>query len=566
MVYGKNIAHAEVSIDYPGVRLKEVVRLESANYLFLYLDISAEAKAGRMDIQFTDGKQRFVQPYELRERNQKIGAQGFSPADVMYLITPDRFANADPKNDNLDSVKVDRSRSGARHGGDIRGIINKLDYIKDLGFTTIWLNPVLENRMPGGSYHGYAITDFYQVDPRFGSNEEYCELIDKAHDRGIKVVMDMIFNHCGSSHWWLKDFPSKDWLNHQDNFVQTTHFKWTLMDVHAPQSEKDILVNGWFTKGMPDLNQRNPHLARYLIQNSIWWIEYARIDGIRQDTHPYADYDFMCQWCKEVLEEYPDFNSVGEAWYPRGTASAWWQRGSKNNERDSHLKTVMDFDLTFTCEKAFVDECSSREGSEAGLFKLYEVIAQDFLFADPNNILIFLDNHDLGRFTRREEKDLNKFKQGLGFLLTTRGIPQIYYGTEILMSGTKGAGDGQIRADFPGGWEGDATNAFLESGSTPQQNEAFNYLRKLLHWRQQSEAVKHGSLIHYTPDRTGCYVYSRQTDQETVLVLMNGTDKEQTLQLDRFHEVIKGKIAGKDVISGQTIQLGDALSIPARGI
>ena len=566
MVYGKNIAHTEVSIDYPGVRLKEVVRLESANYLFLYLDISAEAKAGSMNIQFTDGKQRFVQSYELRERNQKVGAQGFSPADVMYLITPDRFANADPKNDNLDSVKVDRSRSGARHGGDIRGIINKLDYIKDLGFTTIWLNPVLENRMPGGSYHGYAITDFYQVDPRFGSNEEYCELIDKAHDRGIKVVMDMIFNHCGSSHWWLKDFPSKDWLNHQDNFVQTTHFKWTLMDVHAPQSEKDILVNGWFTKGMPDLNQRNPHLARYLIQNSIWWIEYARIDGIRQDTHPYADYDFMCQWCKEVLDEYPDFNIVGEAWYPRGTASAWWQRGSKNNERDSHLKTVMDFDLTFTCEKAFVDECSSREGSEAGLFKLYEVIAQDFLFADPNNILIFLDNHDLGRFTRREEKDLNKFKQGLGFLLTTRGIPQIYYGTEILMSGTKGAGDGQIRADFPGGWEGDATNAFLESGRTPQQNEAFNYLKKLLHWRQQSEAVKHGSLIHYTPDRTGCYVYSRQTDQETVLVLMNGTDKEQTLQLDRFHEVIKGKTAGKDVISGQTIQLGDALSIPARGI
>ncbi|MCI7007874.1 MAG: glycoside hydrolase family 13 protein [Parabacteroides sp.] len=566
MVYGKNIAHAEISIDYPGVRLKEVVRLESANYLFLYLDISEEAKAGSMNIQFTDGKQRFVQSYELRERNQKTGAQGFSPADVMYLITPDRFANADPKNDNLDSVKVDRSRSGARHGGDIRGIINKLDYIKDLGFTTIWLNPVLENRMPGGSYHGYAITDFYQVDPRFGSNEEYCELIDKAHDRGIKVVMDMIFNHCGSSHWWLKDFPSKDWLNHQDNFVQTTHFKWTLMDVHAPQSEKDILVNGWFTRGMPDLNQRNPHLARYLIQNSIWWIEYARIDGIRQDTHPYADYDFMCQWCKEVLEEYPDFNIVGEAWYPRGTASAWWQRGSKNNERDSHLKTVMDFDLTFTCEKAFVDECSSREGSEAGLFKLYEVIAQDFLFADPNNILIFLDNHDLGRFTRREEKDLNKFKQGLGFLLTTRGIPQIYYGTEILMSGTKGAGDGQIRADFPGGWEGDATNAFLESGRTPQQNEAFNYLKKLLHWRQQSEAVKHGSLIHYTPDRTGCYVYSRQTDQETVLVLMNGTDKEQTLQLDRFHEVIKGKTAGKDVISGQTIQLGDALSIPARGI
>lgn len=566
MVYGKNIASSQVYIDYPGVRVKEVVGVENPNYLFLYLDISKEASPGTMNLIFQKGKKKEVRTFELKEKNKKVGAAGFSPADVMYLITPDRFANADPSNDILDDVKTDRSSGWARHGGDLRGIINKLDYIHDLGFTTIWLNPVLENRMPGGSYHGYAITDFYQVDPRFGTNEEYCELIDKAHEKGMKVVMDMIFNHCGSSHWWLKDFPSSDWLNHQDNFVQTNHFKWTLMDVHAPQSERETLVNGWFGRGMPDLNQKNRHLARYLIQNSIWWIEYSRIDGIRQDTHPYADYDFMSTWCKEVENEYPDFNIVGEAWYPRGTASAWWQRDSKMNESNSNLKTVMDFDLTFTCQKAFGDVCSSNEGSEAGLFKIYEVIAQDFLFPDPNNVLIFLDNHDLGRFMQKGESDLRRYKQAIAFLLTTRGIPQIYYGTEILMSGTKAEGDGVIRTDFPGGWTGDPKDAFTPEGRTDLQNQAWNYMRKLLNWRQQCDAVKEGKLIHYTPDKSGCYVYARVKDNKTVLVLMNGTDQDQTLDMNRFHEVVKDYRSGKDIITDTTIAIDTAVQIPARGV
>lgn len=420
--------------------------------------------------------------------------------------------------------------------------------------------------MPGGSYHGYAITDFYRVDPRFGTNDEYCELIDKAHKKGMKVVMDMIFNHCGSSHWWLKDFPCSDWLNHQDNFVQTNHFKWTLMDVHAPKSERETLVNGWFGRGMPDLNQKNRHLARYLIQNSIWWIEYARIDGVRQDTHPYADYDFMSTWCKEVEKEYPDFNIVGEAWYPRGCASAWWQKDSKMNGSNSNLKTVMDFDLTFTCQKAFGDVCSSNEGSEAGLFKIYEVIAQDFMFPDPNNVLIFLDNHDLGRFMQKGESDLRRYKQAIAFLLTTRGIPQIYYGTEILMSGTKAEGDGVIRSDFPGGWAGDPKDAFTPEGRTDLQNEAWNYMRKLLNWRQRCDAVKEGKLIHYTPDRSGCYVYARVKDNKTVLVLMNGTDQTQTLDMNRFNEVVKDHKSGKDVITGTTVAIDTAVQIPARGV
>lgn len=566
MVYGDNLAGSEVAIDYPGVTIKEVVNVENPNYLFLYLNISKETAPGTLNITFQKGKDTQVKHVELKERNRKAGAAGFTPADVMYLITPDRFANADSSNDNLEDVKVDRPKPNARHGGDLRGIINKLDYIQDLGFTTIWLNPVLENKMPGGSYHGYAITDFYQVDPRFGSNEEYVELVDKAHAKGMKVVMDMIFNHCGSSHWWMKDLPCSDWLNNQSEFVQTTHFKWTIMDVHAPQSEKDLLVKGWFTRGMPDLNQQNRHLARYLIQNSIWWIEYARIDGIRQDTHPYADYNFMAEWCQEVEREYPDFNIVGEAWYPRGSASAWWQAGSPINDKDSHLKTVMDFDLTFTCQKAFNEVCSSQEGSEAGLFKIYEVIAQDFLFPDPNNILIFLDNHDLSRFSQKGESDLRRYKQAIAFLLTTRGIPQIYYGTEILMNGNKSEGDGNIRKDFPGGWAGDPVDAFTSAGRTELQNEAWNYLQKLLKWRQQSAAVTTGKLVHYTPDGSRCYVYARIKNDKTVLVIMNGTDEKQTLDMSRFQEVIQEKRIGQDIISGKSISIDSSLPVDARGV
>lgn len=566
MLYGKDVAKCTVKLNYEGVRIKEVVQVDNPNYLFVYLELQDNVKPGTLQFELTEGKKTILQPFELKARETRPGAMGFSPADVMYLITPDRFANAVPENDNLDTVRVNRERPHSRHGGDLRGIINKLDYIDDLGFTTIWLNPVLENRMPGGSYHGYSITDFYKVDPRFGSNEEYCELIDKAHAKGMKVVMDMIFNHCGSAHWWMKDMPSADWLNNPDNFVQTTHYKWTLMDIHAPASEKDILVNGWFSRGMPDLNQRNRHLATYLIQNSIWWIEYARIDGIRQDTHPYADYDFMARWCKEVENEYPDFNIVGEAWYPRITASAWWQGNSPNNAVNSNLKTVMDFDLTFTAEKAFTDESSSREGSEAGLFKLYEVIAQDYLFANPDNILTFLDNHDLGRFMKKNETDLRRYKQAIAFLLTTRGVPQIYYGTEILMVGGKSEGDGSIRKDFPGGWPGDTVDAFTREGRTALQNEAWDYMQKILQWRKTSTPVKEGKLVHYTPDRTGCYVYARIKDGQTVLVMLNGMDKEQELPMARFHEILGTFRTGKDVISGRDVAVTESVKLAARGV
>lgn len=570
LVYGHDIAESTVKVDYPGVRLKEVAKVENPNYLFLYFDMDPATPPGTMELIFSEGKKTFIHAYELKSRSTAAGAMGFTPADAIYLITPDRFANGNLSNDNLDEAAVDRTNPHARHGGDLAGIANRLDYIAELGFTTLWLNPVLENRQPGGSYHGYAITDFYKVDPRFGTNETYCSLIRKAHEKGLKVVMDMIFNHCGSAHWWMKDFPTSDWLNHQDNFQQTTHFLWPVMDVHAPQSEIDAAVNGWFGRGMPDLNQHNRHLATYLIQNSIWWIEYARIDGIRQDTHPYADYDFMAQWCKAVEEEYPDFNIVGEAWYSRVLPVAWWQKNSKISPRESYLKTVMDFGLTFTCQDVFTVEKQEKKllnpGHFEGLGKLYELIAQDFAYADLNNILIFLDNHDLSRFMKKDETDLRRYKQALAFLLTTRGIPQIYYGTELLMSGEKSEGDGLLRKDFPGGWPDDPVDAYTREGRTALQNEAWDYMQKLLAWRKNNKAIAEGKLVHYAPDHSGCYVYARMKDEATVLVIMNGTEKEQTLAMDRFKEVLANSTAGKEIISSNLLEMNEKITIPAKGV
>ncbi|MDR3338558.1 MAG: glycoside hydrolase family 13 protein [Candidatus Symbiothrix sp.] len=562
MVYGKNIAASRVGLTYPGVALKTVVHVDNPNYLFIYLTITQEAKAGKLNLEFTEGKKSFTYPYELKARNDKTGAQGFDTSDVLYLIMPDRFANGDPSNDVMEGVPIDRKNSFARHGGDFAGISQHLNYIRDLGVSTIWLNPVLENNMREGSYHGYAITDFYKIDQRFGSNEDYCRLIEEIHGKGMKAVMDMIFNHCGSSHWWINDFPCKDWLNHQDGFVPTSHNLYAVADIHAPQSEVKKLTEGWFVPGMPDLNQRNPLLADYLIQNSIWWIEYARIDGIRHDTHPYADFDFLAKWCKAVENEYPSFNIVGESWYINSASLAWWQKNAKTGNRQSNLKTTMDFNLMNACNEAFpVDPDKTGD-----LRKIYEVLAQDFLYSDLDNILVFLDNHDLSRFVKQEENDLNRYKQALAFVLTTRGIPQLYYGTEILMSGEKSEGDGNLRKDFPGGWPEDANNAFLASGRTGLQNEAWNYLQTLLRWRKGNPAVKGGQLIHYAPDQTGCYVYARIKGESRVLVILNGSDGEQTVSPEKYREVCGNARSGKDIISGKNISLENKFTISGKGV
>ncbi|MDR2813215.1 MAG: glycoside hydrolase family 13 protein [Prevotellaceae bacterium] len=563
LVYGENIGNARVKLDYADVKLDKIVKVENPNYLFLYLKIGKNAQPGLLNLTFIDGKKQTTHTFELKARAHSKGAQGFNPSDVLYLIMPDRFANGDASNDSWDGVSVDRSDPFARHGGDLAGVSRHLDYIRDLGATTIWLNPVLENRMPQGSYHGYAITDFYKVDKRLGSNDDYCRLVENIHSKGMKVVMDMIYNHCGSRHWWMEDLPTPDWLNHQDGFVPTTHNLYTVMDVHAPPSEVEGMVNGWFVPEMPDLNQRNPLLAAYLIQNSIWWIEQARIDGIRHDTHPYADFEFLAQWCKAVKNEYPDFNIVGESWYINPAPLAWWQQSSKLSDCQSNLQTVMDFNWMNACEQAF----SIHSTEKNPLKKIYEALAQDFLYPDLSNLLIFLDNHDVSRFAKQGEADLNRFKQATALLLTTRGTPQLYYGTEILLAGEKSEGDGNLRKDFPGGWNEDKANAFTKNGRTSLQNEAWSYLQTLLQWRKNSKAVAEGKLLHYAPDYSSeCYVYARIADDSRVLVIVNGSEKEQILNPQKYYEVTGTFSTARDVISGKDISLRTDIAIGGKGV
>lgn len=565
LLYGEDLALSDVSVSGEGIYLKEVVRQDNPNYLLLYLDLS-EAKAQTFQILLKNGKKKLQVPYELKSRMQRgEDVKGFTSEDVLYLIMPDRFANGNPENDVVDEMrekKVDRTDSFARHGGDIQGISNHLDYIADLGVTAIWLNPTQENDMESGSYHGYAITDYYQIDKRFGSNEDFCALVEKAHEKNLKVVMDMIFNHCGSENYLFRDKPSDDWFNYRSNYVQTSFKTASVMDIHASAYEKKIATDGWFTSVMPDFNQRNRHVARYLIQSSIWWIEYAGINGIRQDTHPYADFDFMSQWCKEVLDEYPYFNIVGETWLNSNVLVSYWQKNSKlAAPLNSNLPTVMDFPLQALLNQAFDEETGEWGG---GLYKLYDYQTQDLVYANPMNLLTFLDNHDTSRFAQTDEmaKNLKRYKQAMVFLLTTRGIPQIYYGTEILMTGDKGKGDGDLRKDFPGGWQGDTRNCFVENGRTEQENEAFEFTRQLLNWRKGNQVIGKGSLKHYSI-QNGVYVYQREFNGKSVVVIMNGTDDSKELDLTPYQEILPRENAF-DVLTGKNVDLSKKLRLDGR--
>lgn len=567
MVYGENIGDASVSVNYPGISLSSTVKLESNNYLLVYLHIDATAQPGTFPITFTQGKKKIIKEYELKARNKK-GCEhtGFDASDALYLLMPDRFANGNPDNDRIEGMaeyKVDRNDPNARHGGDLAGIEQHLDYFSDLGITALWFTPVLENNMEGGSYHGYATTDYYKVDPRFGTNEEYRTLISKAHSRDIKVVMDMIFNHCGVEHPWIKDMPSKDWFNYpdyQNNFVQTSFKLTPHVDPYTSNYDFTQMNDGWFVSAMPDLNQRNPHVYKYLLQNSLWWIEYADIDGIRMDTYPYADYEAMSNWMKELNEAYPNYNVVGETWVTEPAYTAWWQKDSKlSAPLNSNLKTVMDF--------SFYEKINQAKGEETtewvtGLNCIYNNFVYDFLYADPASVLAFYENHDTDRFLG-EGQNLDQLKQAVTLLLTTRRIPQLYYGTEVMMNGVKSQSDGYVRKDFPGGWNDDKENAFTAAGRTPIQNECYNFYRTLLNWRKDNGVISKGKMIQFMPQQ-GVYAYARQHEGKTVVVFLNGTDKEVTLPLKFYAEVLQNKVEGKDIISGQTIQLKEELPMAAR--
>ena len=565
LLYGENLALSDVSVSGEGIFLKETVRQDNPNYLLLYLDLS-EAKAQTFQILLKNGKKKLQIPYELKSRVRRgEDVKGFTSEDVLYLIMPDRFANGCPENDVIDGMRektVNRADGFARHGGDIQGISSHLDYIADLGVTAIWLNPTQENDMESGSYHGYAITDYYQIDRRFGSNEDFCALVEKAHEKDLKVVMDMIFNHCGSENYLFKDKPSKEWFNYRSNYVQTSFKTASVMDIHASAYEKKIATDGWFASVMPDFNQRNRHVARYLIQSSIWWIEYAGINGIRQDTHPYADFDFMSQWCKEVLDEYPYFNIVGETWLNSNMLVSYWQKDSKlAAPLNSNLPTVMDFPLQALMNQAFDEETGEWGG---GLYKLYDYQTQDLVYANPMNLLTFLDNHDTSRFAQTDEmaKSLKRYKQAMVFLLTTRGIPQIYYGTEILMTGDKGKGDGDLRKDFPGGWQGDTRNCFAKNGRTALENEAFEFTRQLLNWRKGNQVIGKGSLKHYSI-QNGVYVYQREFNGKSVVIIMNGTDDSKELDLAPYQEILPRENA-LDVLTGKNVNLSGKLCLDGR--
>ena len=560
MVCGERISETKPEINYEGVELVASSSVENPNYLFLDLRLSPDVKAGKFEILFKqNGKTIIASPYELKAREKGSSQRiGFNSSDVMYLIMPDRFANGDPSNDSKPEMpeKSNRTDPNGRHGGDLKGIQDHLDYIKDNGYTAIWVNPVLENNMPQVSYHGYSTTDFYKVDSRFGTNEDYRQLSIEGKKRGIKLVMDMIFNHCGSSHWWMNDLPMKDWINGYPNFQITNHKKTVTQDPYASETDSKGLTDGWFVPSMPDLNQRNPFMAKYLIQNSIWWIEYVGLDGIRMDTYPYPDKLMMADWTHQVMTEYPNFSIVGEEWNTNPATVAFWQRGKVNpNGYVSWMPNVMDFPL----QDAIVKSMNEKNG----LDRLYETLALDYIYPKANDLVVFADNHDTERFFTAIGEDVSKLKTAMTFLMTTRGIPQVYYGGEILMTGFKREGDGFLRKDFPGGWSGDAIDGFKGIGLTTAQADAQQFMKKLLNWRKGKDLIHHGMLKHYYP-MDNFYVYFRYNEKESVMVILNMNTENKTLNTSRFAESLKGFSSANEVMSGKSLTDLNNIIVPAK--
>lgn len=592
MVYGPNIREANVTTDYPGVAIDSLIRLDSPNYLLVYLNLK-DAQAGEMTLNFKVGKQQKKVKYLLKNREMAGERRmGFTNADVLYMLMPDRFANGNPNNNAYKTMRdktIDRQAPSLRHGGDLEGIRQHLDYFTELGVTALWFTPVLENDSPSdgksSSYHGYATTDYYRVDPRFGTNADYRRLADEAHSKGLKIVMDMIFNHCGYFHPWVADMPSKDWFNasewlspenqtaeHQknigtidgvakvnDKYLQTSYKLTPVIDPYASKVDLHETVDGWFVPSMPDLNQRNTHVIRYLIQNSEWWIETVGIDGIRMDTYPYADRDAMAHWMKVLGEEYPNFNTVGETWVTEPAYTAAWQKDSKLSEKNSYLPTVMDF--------AFFDRINQAKNEDTdewwnGMNRIYNVLCYDYLYPNPKSVMAFVENHDTDRFLG-EGKDSVALKQALALLLTINRIPQLYYGTEVMMNGTKTVTDGYVRQDFPGGWVSDKHNAFTAEGRTKAENDMFRWISNLLHWRKGNEVITKGSQTQFITYK-GVYVVARQYKGKSVMTVINGKREAAELDVKRYAEIIGETVKATDVTTGRHVSLNKNVKLRPR--
>lgn len=564
MVYGKDIS--ELIAESKTLEVQKSVGLESPNYLFVTAKIPADARIGDHTFVFrnTKGKKigRLIVHIGAREEGS-AARKGFSSADFIYLLTPDRFRNGDPRNDYVKGMLEgpNRELKGGRHGGDLAGVIESLDYFKHLGVSSLWLNPVLENDMPSYSYHGYAMTDLYAVDPRYGSNGLYKELADKAKEKGIGLIMDQVANHIGSSHPWMADLPSEDWVNQWPEFTQTNHMKVSRFDPHAAEVDHKQFTDGWFVETMPDLNQRNEKLARYLIQNSIWWVEYLGLHGIRMDTWSYPEKQFLANWTKAVLDEYPNFNIVGEEWVSDPSLISYWQAGTaKMDDYTTYLPSVMDFPL----QSALIEGLKGESGWRSSMTKIYESLTNDYMYGDVNNIMIFPDNHDMSRIYTQLDEDYDKWKMAMAFLFTTRGTLQFYYGTEILMGNPGTEDHGIIRSDFPGGWEGDPINAFTGEGLTAQQKEAFAYIQSLAHLRRESCALNMGTLLHYIPQNE-VYVYFRTFEDEHKMIVLNRNSEEVSLDLSRFQQGLEDFSAAIEVWTGETTSLEETLTIAPMG-
>jgi neopullulanase len=581
LVYGKNIKDCDVKINYQGVTLEKINKVENPNYLFLDLNIAPETKAGQMDIelsktiQIQKGRKKTIdqiikitQPYQLKVRDKK--PQVIDSKDFVYLILPDRFSNGDTSNDKFADMadpESDRKSPFLRHGGDLLGIQNHLDYFTELGVTTLWLNPVIENNQPqtneGGvmrsAYHGYGFTDQYNVDRRLGGNDAYKKLVDAAHAKGLKIIQDAVYNHVGINHWILKDMPMKDWLNQWKTYTNTSYRDEPVVDVvHGNKSDFEVQQNGWFVPFLPDLNQKNPYVANYLLQHALWTVENFGIDGWRIDTYQYNDLLFMNRCNDALSNEYGNMFITGENSVSNIYSQAYHVKNNINLPFKANLMSANDFVL----EGAVLEGLNQNFDWGKGFNKIYSVLSNDALYQDPNLNMTFLDNHDHDRFFSIVGEDLNKYKLGLGFLLTTRGVPQMYYGTENLTKNFKNPSDAEVRKDFEGGWADDKVNKFLASGRTEKENEAINFVKKLANYRKNSEALTTGKLTQYLP-MDGVYVYFRHTNNKTVMVIMSQNKEDRNLDTNRFMENIQGNISAKNVMTEELISDLKTLKIPA---
>ncbi len=566
LVYGDKIAERNVQLNYPGVILEKVCKTENPNYLFLDLKIDATTQPGTFAITFLPAAKKdkaLVYNYELKAREHaRVKAQGVTSKDLIYLIMPDRFSNGDRSNDIVTGMRettVNRDSMYYRHGGDIQGVINHLDYLKDLGVTAIWMTPEVENDMKQASYHGYAATDFYKIDPRYGTNELYKTYVAKCHEKGLKVIKDVVPNHWGSEHWFMRDLPMKNWVHQWPRYTQTTYKDQPAMDPYRAVMDWKLQVDGWFVPTMPDVNQSNPLVEKYLTQNYIWWIEYAGVDGFRIDTYPYNDLKFMANWMTAVKYEYPNFSIFGETLVNSVVSQAFYCEGDVFKQGfDTRLPGVTDVQV----KNAIYESLNGKFGWMDGVARFYDVLSQDIVYKDPSRNVVFMDNHDMNRYYSMVQEDIDKYKSGLALLLTTRGIPQIYYGTEILMKNFSDP-DGKVREDFKGGWAEDKVNKFDASGRTAKENDAFNYFRKLANYRKQSEALQTGKLMQYVPEN-GVYVSFRYNESETVMIIVNSNDKETTLTAKRFDERIKSFTKGQNIITNAVVDVTGNITMPAK--